>query len=115
MSRLTTLDGVCHVRSAACRLFCLNCAKRACFALSSAKRSLSGRIEGDLLQIEGMDIMAYPVVNEADCCGCETCVDACPNGALEIVDGIAKLANPDDCIECGVCVGECPTECITMD
>ena len=72
-------------------------------------------MEGDLLQFEGMAIMAYPVVNEADCCGCETCVDACPNGALEIVDGIAKLANPDDCIECGVCVGECPTECITMD
>ncbi|MGN0079710.1 MAG: ATP-binding protein, partial [Eggerthellaceae bacterium] len=94
-SRSVAPDGSCLLRSAACRIFCRNRVKRACFALSSAKRSLSGRIEGDLLQIEGMDIMAYPVVNEADCCGCETCVDACPNGALEIVDGIAKLANPD--------------------
>jgi NAD-dependent dihydropyrimidine dehydrogenase PreA subunit len=58
--------------------------------------------------------MAAPTINADECVGCESCVDACPNGVLEMADGVAVVANPDDCIECEICVGECSVDAITM-
>ncbi len=51
-------------------------------------------------------------VNKDLCSGCETCVGACPVGAISIVDGCAQVS--DECIECGACVGECPCEAISL-
>jgi Fe-S-cluster-containing hydrogenase component 2 len=52
------------------------------------------------------------VINEQECTGCETCVDACPAEAISIADGVAKI-DYDACTECGTCVGECPAEAIS--
>ena len=41
------------------------------------------------------------------CEGCGTCVEACPNSALSLKDGKARV-NYDRCITCGYCVPHCP-------
>ncbi len=43
----------------------------------------------------------------AKCSGCGTCVEKCPEEAIEMVDGMPKV-NEELCIECGVCVLICP-------
>jgi len=40
------------------------------------------------------------------CTGCGTCVFACPFGAIEVVDGKAKVF--ESCVDCGACVDQCP-------
>lgn len=42
------------------------------------------------------------------CLGCGQCVDACPNGALEIRDGKAVVAFREQCVFCGYCGASCP-------
>lgn len=42
------------------------------------------------------------------CIGCAACVDACPNGALELVDGQAAVAYREQCVFCGYCGASCP-------
>jgi ferredoxin len=43
------------------------------------------------------------------CDGCGMCVSACSEGALQIIDGKAKLVKEDFCDGFGDCMGECPT------
>ncbi len=47
-------------------------------------------------------------VDEDNCGGCQICVELCPFGAIEIVDGKSKV-NGALCKGCGTCVGACPT------
>lgn len=54
------------------------------------------------------------VVDQAKCTLCKTCVEACPSGAITIIDG-RLVINPDECVSCGICVEECPEEAITLD
>ena len=51
-------------------------------------------------------------VDPEKCCGCETCVNACPVGTISMQDGKACVGA--DCVECGACVGECPAEAISL-
>ena len=48
-------------------------------------------------------------INEELCNGCGQCVPACAEGAIEIVDGKAKLVKDMFCDGLGACLGECPT------
>ncbi|MBN1808648.1 MAG: aldo/keto reductase [Planctomycetes bacterium] len=41
------------------------------------------------------------------CRGCGTCVEECPNNAIEIVDGKARI-DEEECLRCGYCAGACP-------
>ena len=54
------------------------------------------------------------LIDEDKCVGCEQCVDACPGGALAMVDGKAKVVRQDFCDGLGVCIGECPVDAITF-
>lgn len=56
----------------------------------------------------------HPVVNPALCCGAGACVRACPEQALGIVDGKARLINPTVCIGHGACAASCPVEAIKL-
>lgn len=47
------------------------------------------------------------------CIGCQSCVEACPQGALELTkDGIMPTSNA--CLSCGKCAEECPTLALEM-
>jgi NAD-dependent dihydropyrimidine dehydrogenase PreA subunit len=56
-----------------------------------------------------------PVINAEECVACESCVNECPAGCLEIVDDVAKLVRPEDCTSCGTCAEVCPSEAITLE
>ena len=54
-------------------------------------------------------------INEEKCDGCGLCVNACHEGALQLVDGKAKLVSESYCDGLGDCLPECPTGAITME
>jgi pyruvate formate lyase activating enzyme len=43
------------------------------------------------------------------CTGCGTCAEACPNGAIRLIDGKSKT-DRERCTWCGKCVSVCPNE-----
>ena len=43
------------------------------------------------------------------CDGCGSCVPSCAEGAIQIIDGKAKLVAEKYCDGLGACLGECPT------
>lgn len=53
-------------------------------------------------------------IDEDLCDGCGQCADACSEGAIQIVDGKAKLVAEKYCDGLGVCIGECPTGAIKI-
>ena len=48
-------------------------------------------------------------IDEALCNGCGDCVIGCAEGALQIIDGKAKVVKEQFCDGFGDCVGTCPT------
>ncbi len=55
------------------------------------------------------------LIDEAKCDGCGLCVTACAEGALEVVDGKAKLVSETYCDGLGACLGECPRGAISIE
>jgi ferredoxin len=55
------------------------------------------------------------MINEELCDGCGNCVTACSEGALQIVNGKAKLVKEGFCDGFGDCIGECPTGALTIE
>jgi len=54
-------------------------------------------------------------IDEEKCNGCGLCVPACVEGALQIIDGKAKLVSETYCDGLGACLGECPQGAITIE
>jgi len=54
-------------------------------------------------------------INEELCDGCGNCVSSCSEGALQIVDGKAKLVKEDFCDGFGDCIGGCPTGALVIE
>ena len=48
-------------------------------------------------------------INEDLCDGCGQCIIGCAEGALELVDGKAKVIADNLCDGLGACIGECPS------
>jgi len=55
------------------------------------------------------------MINEELCDGCGNCVTACSEGALQIVNGKAKLVKEGFCDGFGDCIGDCPTGALTIE
>lgn len=53
-------------------------------------------------------------INEEKCNGCGLCATACHEGAIDMVDGKAKLVRENFCDGLGDCLPECPTGAITF-
>lgn len=54
-------------------------------------------------------------IDEDECNGCGLCVSACHEGAIQLVDGKAKLLRDDYCDGLGNCLPVCPTGAITFE
>lgn len=54
-------------------------------------------------------------IDEDKCNGCGICATACHEGAIEIVDGKAKLVRENFCDGFGDCLPVCPTGAITFE
>jgi ferredoxin len=54
-------------------------------------------------------------IDEALCNGCGQCIPNCPEGALQMIDGKARLVGDLFCDGLGACIGECPAGAITIE
>lgn len=53
-------------------------------------------------------------INEELCDGCGLCVPSCAEGAIQIINGKAKLVSDRLCDGLGACIGECPRGAISI-
>lgn len=54
-------------------------------------------------------------IDEERCNGCGACAAACHEGAIEMIDGKAKLTREDYCDGLGDCLPACPTNAISFE
>ncbi len=54
-------------------------------------------------------------IDEEKCNGCGVCVPNCHEGALQIIDGKARLISELMCDGLGACIGHCPEGAITVE
>lgn len=54
-------------------------------------------------------------INDEKCNGCGACARACHEGAIDIIDGKARLTRENYCDGLGDCLPECPTGAITFE
>ncbi|MCL5278554.1 MAG: 4Fe-4S binding protein [Planctomycetes bacterium] len=54
-------------------------------------------------------------IDEDKCTGCGQCATACAEGAIQIVDGKARLVSDSYCDGLGACLGHCPEGAITIE
>lgn len=54
-------------------------------------------------------------IEEDKCNGCGECIPNCPEGALQIIDGKARLVSDLFCDGLGACVGHCPTGALRVE
>ena len=47
-------------------------------------------------------------IDENKCNGCGACIPNCPEGALQVIDGKARLVSDLFCDGLGACIGQCP-------
>jgi ferredoxin len=53
-------------------------------------------------------------IDEERCTGCGECVPSCAEGAIEIVDGKARLTAEKYCDGLGACLRECPSDALKI-
>lgn len=54
-------------------------------------------------------------IDEELCNGCEACVQGCHEGALQMIDGKARMVSELFCDGLGACIGDCPVGAITLE
>lgn len=54
-------------------------------------------------------------IDEEKCTGCELCIPNCPEGAIQIIDGKARLISDLFCDGLGACIGHCPEGAISVE
>ncbi len=54
-------------------------------------------------------------IDEEKCDGCGLCVPECHEGALQLIEGKARLISDLFCDGLGACIGHCPQDAITIE
>jgi NAD-dependent dihydropyrimidine dehydrogenase PreA subunit len=54
-------------------------------------------------------------IDDEKCNGCGLCIPNCPEGAIQIIDGKARLVSDLFCDGLGACIGHCPEGAITVE
>ena len=54
-------------------------------------------------------------IDDEKCNGCSLCIPNCPEGALQIIDGKARLVSDLFCDGLGACIGHCPEGAINIE
>ncbi|MBD3344460.1 MAG: 4Fe-4S dicluster domain-containing protein [Chitinivibrionales bacterium] len=54
-------------------------------------------------------------IDEDKCTGCGLCIPNCPEGAIQLIDGKARLVSDIMCDGLGACLGHCPEGAITIE
>ena len=54
-------------------------------------------------------------IDDKLCNGCGQCIPNCPEGALQMIEGKARLISDLFCDGLGACIGECPVGAITIE
>ena len=54
-------------------------------------------------------------IDDDKCNGCGLCIPNCPEGALQVIDGKARLVSDLFCDGLGACIGYCPQGAITIE
>jgi len=55
------------------------------------------------------------LIDESRCDGCGQCATACAEGALQIINGKARLVSETYCDGLGACLGTCPRDAIRIE
>jgi NAD-dependent dihydropyrimidine dehydrogenase PreA subunit len=54
-------------------------------------------------------------IDQKKCTGCGLCIPNCPEGAIQVIDGKARLVSDLMCDGLGACLGHCPEGAITIE
>ena len=54
-------------------------------------------------------------IDKKKCNGCGECIPNCPEGAIQVIDGKARLISDIYCDGLGACIGHCPQGAITIE
>jgi Pyruvate/2-oxoacid:ferredoxin oxidoreductase delta subunit len=54
-------------------------------------------------------------INGEKCTGCSLCIPNCPEGAIQVIDGKARLVSDLMCDGLGACLGHCPEGAIAIE
>jgi ferredoxin len=77
--------------------------------LTQIKVDLS--IPGDICRMKRKIIH----IDDELCNGCGQCIPNCPEGALQMIEGKARLVSDLFCDGLGACIGECPVGAISIE
>ncbi|NMC05359.1 MAG: 4Fe-4S binding protein [Candidatus Lokiarchaeota archaeon] len=54
-------------------------------------------------------------IDKEKCTGCGQCASGCPEGAIQVIDGKARLVSAILCDGLGACIGTCPEGAISVE
>lgn len=76
---------------------------------------MSNKKTKDLSDIKTKSKRSIIKINEEKCNGCGLCIPNCPEGALQVIDGKARLISDLFCDGLGACIGHCPEGAIKIE
>ncbi len=73
-------------------------------------------IRSNCVEGYGSDFMKRKIISIDDnkCTGCGECIPDCPEGAIQLIDGKARLISDLFCDGLGACIGTCPQGAISV-
>ena len=63
---------------------------------------------------ESWDLHPHKIYKKSKCIGCQSCVSACPQGAIALTNDGIRPVEGRACLRCGRCAEECPTLALEM-